>query len=256
MKNFFALFLLFVSITISWHCSGSVNTAAMNDKDRLQYALKTFNDADYEAALKEFEAVVLQFPGSEVVDDAQYYSGQCRFKRKEYLLAAYEFSKLIKSMASSTFVPEAQFMLASCYEQLSPAYPLDQKYTKKAIDEFQAFIDFFPADKRVPKADSTIKFLYEKLAEKEFHNAVIYERMEYYTAAIMTYGKVVDVYHDTKYAPSALLSKIKLLVYKNRKSDALQEISSFLTKYPKNESADEVKKIKTEIDSDTSVKKG
>ena len=46
-------------------------------------------------------------------------------------MAAYEFSKLVKNMPASEFVPDAQYMLAESYFQLSPNFTLDQKYTKK-----------------------------------------------------------------------------------------------------------------------------
>ncbi len=257
MRKFLQASLLIVIALISWKCAATVNTAAMSDKERFDYAMSIFKNEDYEVALKEFEAIILQFPGSEVVDDAQFYLGQCHFNRKEYLLGAYEFSKLIKNMASSTFVPEAQYMLASCYYELSPAYPLDQKYTKKAIEELQAFIDFFPADQRVPAAETKIKTLYLKLAEKEYHNAQIYERMEYYTAAILACTKVTETYHDTKYAPMASYKKIKLLLIKKRNIEAAVEISSFLAKYPNDENAAEVKELKASLENNNqAVTKG
>jgi outer membrane protein assembly factor BamD len=250
-----ASFLLVISL-LSWKCAGSVNTAAMGDKEHFEYALKIYNNGEYESAMKEFEAIILQYPGSEIVDDAQFYLGQCHYNRKEYLLGAYEYSKLIKNMASSSFVPEAQFMLASCYFQLSPAYPLDQKYTKKAIEEFQAFVDFFPADKRVADAEAKMKDLYLRLAEKEYHSAVIYERMEYYGAAILACTKVVETYHDTKFAPMASYKKIQILVLKKKNDEALQEISNFLTRYPNDDRAAEIKELKTTLETNTTAAKG
>ena len=256
MRKFLLVSSLIVLALVSWKCAATVNTAAMNDKDRFDYAMKIFKNEDYEMAMKEFEAIILQYPGSEVVDDAQFYLGQCHFQRKEYLLGAYEFSKLIKNMASSPFVPESQYMLASCYYELSPAYPLDQKYTKKAIEELQAFIDFFPADQRVPPAEKKIKDLYQKLAEKEFHNATIYERMEYYSAAILACTKVIETYHDTKFAPMASYKKIKLLLIKKRTIEANTEISSFLSKYPNDENFAEIKALKESLESNKPAVKG
>ncbi len=59
------------------------------------------------------------------------------YQRSEYIVAAYEFSKLIRNMPASEFVPKAQYMLADSYYQLSPNFNLDQVYTKKAIVELQ-----------------------------------------------------------------------------------------------------------------------
>ncbi len=241
---------------ILWGCgASSLNTANMTPSERLDYALKLYNNRDYERALKEFQGIVLQFPGNAVVDSAQYYLGQTRFKRGEYILAAYEFSKLIKNMPSSHFVSDAQFMLADSYYLLSPNYALDQKYTKKAIEEFQAFIDFFPTNARVPEAEKKIAEMNEKLAHKEYHTAYIYEKMEYYTAALKYYDLVLDTYHDTKYAPLALYAKIKLLVDRKRNDEALTEISNFIERYPNDKNIKEVERIKASIQSKLSESK-
>jgi outer membrane protein assembly factor BamD len=178
-----------------------------------------------------------------------------RFQRKEYILAAYQFSKLIKGMPSSEFLADAQFMLAECYYKLSPDYTLDQKYTKKAIEEFQVFIDFFPLNKKVAEAETDIKELNDKLARKEFDSARIYTKLEYYNAAIKYYDNVMEVYHDTKYAPLALYKKINLLITKDRDSEALSESIKFLEKYPGDENYQEVESIKNSLENKLSVNK-
>ena len=125
----------------------------------LAYAVTLYEQEDYEEAIKEFEAIILQYPGSSIIDDAQYYLAMTRFQRKEYILAAYQFSKLIKGMPSSEFLADAQYMLADCYYELSPDFTLDQQYSKKAVEEFQVFIDFFPLNEKVAQADAKIKEL-------------------------------------------------------------------------------------------------
>ncbi len=115
-------------------------------------------------------------------------------------------------------------MLADCYYELSPDYPLDQQYTKKSIEEFQVFIDFFPLNEKVSKAESKINELNDKLARKEYESARIYDKMEYYTAAIKYYDTVMEVYHDTQYAPLALYDKINLLVGRNQQTRSISGI--------------------------------
>ena len=149
--------LIFISVVIfGWSCSSSIDTVNLSPEDRLKNAIRLFEDEDDEEAVKEFEAILLQYSGSSLLDDAQYYLAQTRFLRQEYIIAAYEFSKLIKNMPASTFVADSQFMLAECYFELSPNYNLDQKYTVKAIEEFQAFIDFFPLNEKVQDAEARI----------------------------------------------------------------------------------------------------
>lgn len=238
--------ILFAVLLIG--CSASIDTANLEAPDRMKYAMELFEDESYDKAIIEFEAIILQFPGSEYIDKSQFYLAQSRFNRKEFILAASEFSRLIRSMPASSFVPEAQFMLAECYYQLSPRFSLDQRFTKQAVQEFQAFIDIFPADKRVAEAESKIVELNTKLAEKDFNSAVIYEKLEYYNAAVLYYDNILMTYHDTPFAPRASYNKINVLINREKNTEALKEIENFLTKFPEDRNYDSVQRLKENLE--------
>lgn len=240
------IFLLF-PVLIFYGCSSSVNTANMTAEEYFQYALSLFNDEDYIQSIQEFQSILLQYPGNAIADDAQYYLAESHFKKGEYILAAYEYSRLIKDIPASEYVPKAQFMLAQSYYDLSPQFPLDQKYSRKAIEEFQAFIEFFPADEKVPDAEKKINDLNNKLAEKDYNNAVIYEKLGYNTAAIFYFNLVAETYHDTRFGPLAMYNKIKLLADKKNDKETLKAISSFLQKYPSDPNVAELKQLQDSI---------
>lgn len=241
------LTIIFLTIVFFSGCSSSVDTSQFTAEEYFNYALGLYNDEDYEVAVKEFQNITLQFPGSAVYDDAQYYLGMTYFQREQFLLAAYEFSKLIRNTQASPFVQDSQFMLAESYYQLSPPYPLEQAYTRKAIEEFQAFIDFFPSSTKVDEAEKKIVTLNNKLAEKEYQSAVIYEKMEFERAAIKYYDQVAEMYHDTKFAPLALYNKIKIEVKKGMINEALADISTFLSRYPDDANAREIQQLEADL---------
>ena len=250
IKAFMKIYLVISSVflVLLLGCSSTKDVAEMTSDERLQYAMGLYNDEDYLEASTEFEALLLQYPGSSIVDDAQYYLGMCKYNRDEFILAAYEFSKLIKNMPASELVPNAQFMLAESYYELSPNYTLDQKYTVKAIEEYQAFIDFFPLNEKVAEAEQKITELNDKLAHKEYTIAYIYERMDYYTASLKYYESCVETYHDTKYAPMALYSKIRLLMEREREDEALTEMRRFVRLYPDDQNFQEVNEMKNGLE--------
>ncbi|HZW39419.1 MAG TPA: outer membrane protein assembly factor BamD [Ignavibacteriaceae bacterium] len=252
MKN---IIIFLFSVFFLAGCAASIDTANLSPEDRLAYAMKLYQDEDYEEAVKEFEAIVLQFPGNAVVDDAQYYLGMTRFQRKEYILSAYEFSKLINNMAGSDLLSQAQYQLAECYYELSPDYSLDQKYTRKAISEFQSFVDFFPTDARVKEAESKIKELNNKLAYKEYSNAYIYERMEYYNAALSYYNNVIDTYYDSQYAPMAMYNRINIFINRDRDKEALAEINKFIERFPNDKNYSKVVELKNSLEKQLSINK-
>lgn len=242
------LIFLFPIMILLWSCSSSIDTVNLSPEDRLKNAIRLYEDEDDEEAVKEFEAILLQYSGSSIIDDAQFYIGKTRFQRAEYIIAAYEFSKLIKNMPASSFVPDAQLMLAECYFELSPNYNLDQAYTKKAIQEFQAFIDFFPLNEKVHDAEEKINLLNLKLAKKDFLIANIYAKMDYYTASMKYYDYVVETYHDTEYASKALYKKIMLLLERERDDEALLDMKKFILLFPDVEEAQEIREIKDSLE--------
>jgi len=239
--------ILLLPLLLLMNCSSSVDTSKFTVDEYFTYLMKLYNEEEYETAVQEFQNFLLQYSGSAYNDDAQYYFAMTYFKRGQYLLAAYEFSKLIRNIPASPFVPEAQFMLAESYYQLAPPYQLDQAYTKKAIEEFQVFIDFFPADKKVAEAEAKIKELTERLAEKEYQSGLIYEKMEYEKAAIKYYAFVADTYHDTKFAPISLYRKIQLEIKKGMNAEAIADINTYLNRYPNDERVNDVKQLEAKL---------
>lgn len=250
-KTFLILFTLF----IAWGCSSSFDTSNMTPEERLSYAKKLYDQEDYQEAIDEFQALILQYPGSSIIAESQFYLAMSRYQRKEFILGAFEFSKLIKNMSTSEYLPEAQFMLAECYYRLSPNVNLDQGYSKKAIEEYQAFIDFFPLNEKVFQAEQKIKELHNKLAKKEYGIARIYDKMEYYTASLKYYDFIIEQYHDTEYAPLALYNKIFILDQRRLTEKALEESIRFIETYPQHSNYREVLAFKESLEKRLSVNK-
>jgi outer membrane protein assembly factor BamD len=139
---------------------------------------------------------------------------------------------LKRNYPASDRVGDAQYKLALCYYDLSPKSSLDQQYTKKAIDEFQTFVEYYPKNPLVPDADEKIRELTNRLAKKQYDTARLYAVMEYYRAALLSYDEVIDKYHDTEYAPLAYEGKVRLLMSRRHYREAKQEIDQFLAHYP------------------------
>jgi len=228
-------------------CSAKIDTSLMKPEEHFNYAMKLFTDEDFDLAIPEFQSILLNNAGSSVYDDAQYYLAMTYFNRKQYYLAAYEFSKLIRDIPASSFVPDAQFQLGESYYRQTPHYSLDQVFSKKAIEEFQAFINYFPTNPKVAEAENKIKELNDKLAEKEFTSGLVYERMEYYNAAVKYYSMVIDNFHDSRYAPEALYKRIKIEIDKGQLEKVYNDIGLFLNRYADNPLAKDVKDLEEKV---------
>jgi outer membrane protein assembly factor BamD len=249
LRNKLFLFSSVAFLTLIVGCGTSEAVKQLSADERYELGMKAFKNEDYLEAIEEFKVVALQYQGSKVADSAQFYMGECRFLREEYILAAFEYDILIRTMPSSSFVPRARFRRATCYYELSPNPILDQNYTKKAIDEYQAFLEYHPTDTLVPQAEKRINELNTKLAKKDFENGVTYMHMEYYKAATYYFDVVLDKYHDTPYAEPAMLKKAEALAQRKKYADAKEALEKFRDKYPTSALRSDADKLGADIDS-------
>ncbi len=185
-------------------CGSSTPSLTLSAEDRYNAGRKKFLDGDYLEAINDFEIVKLQFAGSAVADSSQFYLGECHYKREEFLLGAEEFQNLRRNFPTSPLTPLAQHYIAMCYYNLSPKSFLDQKYTVRAIDEFQTFIEYYPKSDLVHDAETKIQELNARLAQKEYDTAGLYMKLERYKAAAYYYNSVVEKYHDSRFAETRI----------------------------------------------------
>jgi len=229
-------------------CGGGDITKVMSVEDRFAHAKALFDDEDYLDAITEFTIITLQYQGSTFAADAQYYLGECRFAREEFLLASFEYSVVKRNYPASPRVADAQFKMGLAYYNLSPRSSLDQQYTKRAIDELQSFVEYYPSHEKAVEADAKIKELTTRLAKKQYDTAILYRTMEYYRAALYYFDDVIEKYHDTEFAPLSSIAKVELLISRNRYREAATETKRFLDRYPNSVLRGRMESLKKDID--------
>jgi outer membrane protein assembly factor BamD len=228
-------------------CSTAKEVEQLSVEKRFEKAIALFKEENYLDAYEEFRIVTLQFQGSKFADEAQFDMGECRFRREEFILSAYEYDVLVRTMPTSVYVPRARYQKALCYYRLAPAYYLDQTYARQAVDEFQSFIEYHPTDSLVTQAESKITELNERLARKEYENGITYIHMEYYKSALNSFDHVLEKYHDTPYAEQAQLMKADVQLRRNHVAEAKAEIEKFLLKYPNSSRKPDAERLQKEI---------
>lgn len=243
---FIAAFAFALALSVAG-CSSSKEMETLPAEVRYAQAMAKFNNEDYLEAADDFKIVTVQYPGSALADSAQFHIAECRYRRGEYILAASECDLLVRTMPSSPLVPRARYMKAMSDYDLSPKSELDQKYTREAIDDFQAFLEYSPNDSLAREAAVKIIELNNKLAKKEYENGVLYFRLEYYKSAIAYFDNVMDRYHDSEYADDALLGKARAMRERHDLAGALDAINLFYQKYPASDLLPVVNSLKSDI---------
>jgi len=229
-------------------CGSGEGATEATAETRFEDAKELYDGGAYLDAINEFTVVTLQFQGSPYAADAQFYLGECRFERGEYLLAAFEYGILRRNYPASSRVPDGLYKLGLSYQRMSPKWSLDQRYTRKAIDELQTFVEYYPTHEQAVQAEEMIKELNDRLAKKEYETARLYARMDYYRAALISLDVVIEKYHDTEYAPQAYLDKAEILIQRRRFEEARTAVDAFLSRYPHHDLLPWIEQLRDEIE--------
>ena len=229
-------------------CGRRVNTARMPLDERFAHAKSLYEKGKYFDAKTQFQILILNNPGSRIVDEAQYYFADCYFQQKEYITSAAEFEKLITLYPRSNFVDDAQYKVCLSYYELSPQAALDQKYTYKAIDALQQMLEEFPQSDFVPEAAQKLQELRTKLAKKEYDAAAQYRKLGYYQSAIISYDEVLKNFFDTKYAEDGYYWKAYCQYKRGQFDDAKITLQELLAKFPNTTYKQDIKELAADID--------
>ena len=93
--------------------------------------------------------------------------------------------------------------------ELTLDYNKDQTATKKAIDEFQQFIEKYPGDKKyLLDVNQKINLLRQRLALKQYKSAILYIKSGKYDSAKIYLDELLKKFRDTKYADDARIAQI------------------------------------------------
>lgn len=182
-----------------------------------------FDEGKYDNAIAYFQGAFSFGRTHQWAADAQLYLARAYRANNELLLASNEYDRFTRLYRSDPRLSEAYYEWALTYFDMSPASPLDQTYTKRAIEEFQLFMDRFPNDPLVDEAQERIVELRTKLAKKQYETATLYERRELYEAAALSFETVFDQYPDTPWAQPALVGAMRTYIAYSDQSIALRQ---------------------------------
>jgi outer membrane protein assembly factor BamD len=229
-------------------CGSTAPQVMLSAEERYAKAKALFDDGDYLDAVNEFTVLTLQYSGSSVAADAQFYLAESRFMREEYLVAAFEYGVVRRNYSASPRTAEAQYKLGLCYYYTTAPPALDQEFTRKAIDELQAFVEYYPAHPMATDAAAKINELNGRLAQKQYEVARLYRTMDYYKAALVSYDVVIEKFHDTEFAALAYIDKAEILFERDRLDEAMREVNRFMDRFPNSVLRGKMEDVKRDIE--------
>lgn len=84
----------------------------ISEQQLFQSARAQYTQGKFEQALRGFQDLLDQYPGSSLADDAQYMIGESYYNMKEYVDAVAEYDKVIKRYPDSENIPGAHLKKA------------------------------------------------------------------------------------------------------------------------------------------------
>ena len=176
-----------------------------------------------------FQNLLSDFPGSHLVDEAQYGLGQAYLCDKDYVTARFEFERYLNEYPASPFVDEARYQIGMCYYRESRDIHHDQDETLKAIREFSRFVEDYPTAELAKEAEVKIRELRSKLAAKSLMVAENYMQWKNYQSALLYCEEILRNFRDTDslYSARFVLARAKFKM--GRLDEALEDLMALGT---------------------------
>jgi len=216
---------LFLAVSCSGTSSKSlIKKGLYNCSERLQTAINRMERKNYTDAIRILDDVKFQCGGSPLMDSVYYNTAVSHFRLKQYDEARAEFEALYAEFPRSSFVEEAHFRIAHMRYMRSLPFFRDQSDTKEAMRLLNDYVDLYPRGVYVDSAKTLYTQSLDKLAEKEFNNALFYRRQREHNAALIYYRAVLSEYPDSKFAPESVVGMAEMLVALQRTREAAEAV--------------------------------
>ena len=252
--------LLILSLVVLLTACGEYSKVMKSPDYNLKYdyAKKAFENKKYTQAYTILSDLVPIFKGTEKGEECLYLLGLSYYENKDYLNSGSYFKQYYTQYPKGQFTELARYYAGYGYYLDSPEPQLDQSETIKAIEELQAFLDYFPKSDKVGIAQNAIFELQDKLVLKELENAELYYNLgsylgNNYESAVITAKNALKAYPYSKYK-----EKLEMLILRSRFKEAqlsvdekkeerfrtvVDEYYAFINDYPNSESRKEADNI-------------
>ena len=225
---------------------------------KFDYAKRAFELKKYAQTYTILEDCYTVFRGTDKAEESLYLIGLSYYENKDYVNSGSYFKQYYTQYPRGQYTELARFYSGYGYYLDSPDPQLDQTETVKAIEELQAFLDYFPKSDKVSIAQNAIFELQDKLVLKQLQNATLYYNLgnymgNNYESCVITAKNAIKDYPYSKYK-----EQLEFLILKARYHEASESVDekkeerfrtvvdeyySFVNDYPDSEDRKEADNI-------------
>ena len=241
MKN--TLLILFSVLFLSSCKTNFEKVRTSNDPPRIyKEALAYYDAEEYRNAQSLFELVIPYYRGKAEAEELFYKYAYTHYYLGEYILANHYFTSFAKTFFNSDKREEADYMAAFSNMEMSPNHKLDQTYSLKAIDEFQAFTNKYPKSERVALCNQHIDEMRDKLEAKSYEQGKLYYDLKNYNSAIASFDNMLKDFPESEKALEVRYLIVKSCyqwaensIYEKKEeryNETIKRFNQFKYKYP------------------------
>lgn len=224
-------YILMLAVTIAAVSCGEYNKVLKSSdlNYRYEYAKKAYANKKYAQAYTILQDLVTVFKGTDKAEESLFLLAMSYYENHDYVNSGAYFRNYYQHYPRGQYAELARYYCGYGYYLDSPDTQLDQSETRKAIEELQAFLDYFPLSDKVPVAQNAIFELQDKLVLKELENAQLYYNLgnymgNNYESAVITAKNAIKDYPYSKYK-----EQLELLILKSRFQEARLSVDEKMT---------------------------
>ncbi len=167
--------------------------------------IPTFSGRD--KAIELYQHIVKNAPYGSYGDQAQFQIGEVHKSIGDYEEARKAYQAMVDEYPNSELVPKARYQIAYVSMISSKKGNDNEVDAQKAIDDFKSFKESYPDNAQAVEADESIKTLRAKKAMRNLDTASFYDKQGKATSAKVYYQEIVTGYPET---PAAALAQKRL----------------------------------------------
>lgn len=218
-------------------CGGNQSPAQLAPDALYERGMAAYRAGSYGRAAELLDLFLQGSLGDPRSAEARISLARARMQRREYVLAAGDFTRLLNESPPDSLQQPARFGLCEAYHSLSPKPQLDQEYTGGALAYCESVATTYPGTPEAQQAAGWVVEMKTKLAQKTYDTGMFYFKRGAYDAAVIYFNEAVEQFPETSVAPMALLRVVESYDRIGYKEEADEARARLLRDYPQSAEA-------------------
>ncbi len=224
-RKIYYVFAALLLAVVGTACSEYNRILKSTDVDeKYEYAKMYYESGKYMKAATLLGDVVPIYRGTEKAEEALYLYAMSYYMMEDYVSSGEYFARFCNSYPSSERTERCRFLMAVGDYKDSPDPRLDQSTTRRAIKEFDSFLEVYPRSQYADSATVLRMELSDRLCYKEYLSAKLYLNLgsymgNNYESAVITARNAVNDYPYSKH-----VEDLSYIIFKARYEAAVNSI--------------------------------